>query len=99
MPGAESQLDRLVDALASTQGRNVVVEGYTDSQGSDDHNLALSQRRADVVRNYLVHNGFPADQVQAHGIGEGSPIADNETSEGRANNRRVEIVLERETKP
>ena len=99
MPGAETQLDRLIDALDSTQGRNVVVEGYTDSQGSDSNNLALAQRRADAVRNYLVHNGFPADQVQAHGIGEGSPVASNETSEGRANNRRVEIVLERATRP
>ncbi len=93
MPGAETQLDRLVEALAATPDRNIVVEGYTDSQGSAEHNLDLSQRRADAVRSYLVHNGFPADQVLAEGIGEGRPIADNATSEGRANNRRVEIVL------
>lgn len=94
MPGAETQLDRLVEALASTPDRNVLVEGYTDSQGSAEHNLDLSQRRADAVRNYLMRRGYAAHRVQAHGIGEASPIADNATSEGRANNRRVEIVLE-----
>lgn len=96
MPGAESRLDQVVDALSPIGDRKIVVEGYTDSQGSDDYNVSLSQRRADAVRNYLVHRGYPADQVQAHGIGEGSPVADNATSEGRANNRRVEIVLERQ---
>jgi outer membrane protein OmpA-like peptidoglycan-associated protein len=74
------------------------VEGYTDSQGSDTYNLDLSQRRADAVRDYLVHRGYDSSRVQAHGIGEGRPIADNATAEGRANNRRVEIVLEREAK-
>ncbi|MDO9172975.1 MAG: OmpA family protein [bacterium] len=93
MPGAESQLQRLVKALAATADRNIVVEGYTDSQGSDDHNLDLSQRRADAVRSYLVRSGYPADRILAEGIGESRPIADNSTSEGRANNRRVEIVL------
>ena len=93
MPGAERQLDQLVQALASSPDRLVVVEGYTDSQGSADHNLDLSQRRADAVRDYLMIKGYSADQVRARGVGEESPIADNGTSEGRANNRRVEIVL------
>ncbi|MBK9305027.1 MAG: OmpA family protein [bacterium] len=93
MPGAESQLQRLVKALATTADRNIVVEGYTDSQGSDDHNLDLSQRRADTVRSYLVRSGYPAGRILAEGIGEERPIADNSTSEGRASNRRVEIVL------
>jgi len=99
MPGAESKLDQVVDALSSTSDRNVVVEGYTDSQGSDSHNLDLSQRRADAVRDYMVHKGYPAGHVSAKGIGEERPIADNATSEGRANNRRVEIILERLAKP
>jgi len=99
MPGAQSKLDQVVEALSSTRDRNVVVEGYTDSQGSDSHNLALSQRRADAVRSYLVHKGYPAGRVSAKGIGEDRPIADNATSEGRANNRRVEIVLEHLAKP
>jgi len=95
MPGAETTLDQVVDALSTTTERNIVVEGHTDSQGSDSYNLALSQRRADTVRSYLLHRGYPTARVQAHGIGEARPIADNATSEGRANNRRVEMVLER----
>ncbi len=99
MPGAAEQLDQVAAALAATSDRNVVVEGYTDSEGSTAYNLALSQRRADAVRNYLVHKGYPAARLEAHGIGEGSPIADNSTNAGRANNRRVEIVLERVPMP
>lgn len=99
MPGAERKLDQLVKALASTPDRMVLVEGYTDSQGSAEHNLDLSQRRADAVRSYLMRQGYDAGQVEARGIGEGSPIADNATSEGRANNRRVEIVLVNPGKP
>ena len=99
MPGAELQLDRLVAALAANPGRLVVVEGHTDSQGSAAYNLALSMRRADAVRDYLVRKGHPADMVRANGIGQDSPIADNATSEGRANNRRVEVVLGSMTTP
>lgn len=95
MPGAESRLDQVADALASSTDRNIVVEGYTDSQGTDAYNIDLSQRRANAVRDYLLHRGYPADRIQARGLGKSSPIADNATSEGRANNRRVEIILER----
>jgi outer membrane protein OmpA-like peptidoglycan-associated protein len=98
MPGAASRLDQVADALATTSNRNVLVEGFTDSQGSDTHNLDLSQRRADAVRDYLVHRGYESARIRANGVGEGSPIADNSTAEGRANNRRVEIILEREVK-
>ena len=98
MPGAETRLDQVVDALAAETNRSVLVEGYTDSQGTVDYNLDLSQRRANAVRDYLVHRGYPAGRVQARGIGEADPIADNNTDEGRANNRRVEIILEREAK-
>lgn len=95
MAGAQTQLDRVAEALLSSSSRNLLVEGFTDSQGSDQYNLELSQRRADAVREYLVQKGYPAGGIQARGIGEGRPIADNATSEGRANNRRVELVLER----
>jgi outer membrane protein OmpA-like peptidoglycan-associated protein len=98
MGGAQTRLDQVVDALLATPGRKIAVEGFTDSQGSNEYNMDLSQRRADAVRDYLVHGGLSADRVHAHGIGEERPIADNATSEGRANNRRVEIVLEREDK-
>jgi outer membrane protein OmpA-like peptidoglycan-associated protein len=98
MQGADSRLDQVVDALSAAGNRNVLVEGYTDSQGTDKYNLDLSQRRADAVREYLVHRGYSGDRVQARGIGEARPVADNATAEGRANNRRVEIILEREVK-
>ncbi len=99
MPGAAAQLDQVAAALATTSDRSVVVEGHTDSQGSAAYNLALSQQRADVVRDYLVYRGCAAANLQAHGIGEGNPIADNMTNAGRANNRRVEIVVARKATP
>jgi len=93
MSGAQSRLDQVASALMASHDRNVVVEGFTDSQGTDQYNLDLSQRRANAVRDYIVQRGYDAGRIQAHGIGEGRPIADNATAEGRANNRRVEIVL------
>jgi len=79
----------------SVRERNIIVEGHTDSRGSESYNQGLSQRRADAVRNYLVQQGYPGDRIQARGMGKGTPIASNSSSEGRANNRRVEIVIER----
>lgn len=96
MPSAQTKLDQVAKALMAVRERNIVVEGYTDSQGSESYNQGLSQRRADSVRNYLVHQGYPNDRIRAQGMGEGSPVADNASAEGRANNRRVEIVIERE---
>jgi outer membrane protein OmpA-like peptidoglycan-associated protein len=74
---------------------NIVVEGHTDSRGSDSYNLDLSERRAQSVRDYLVTRGVSANHCRAVGYGESRPVADNRTAEGRANNRRVEIVIER----
>lgn len=92
---ARSRLDQVADVLLTTRERNITVEGHTDSQGSDSHNLDLSQRRADAVRNALVQRGYQADLIQSQGVGEGRPVADNASAEGRANNRRVEIVVAR----
>ena len=75
-----------------TKGRKLTVEGYTDSQGSLYYNLVLSQKRADVARSYLISRGYPADLIEMVGFGEDNPVANNNPSEGRANNRRVEIV-------
>jgi outer membrane protein OmpA-like peptidoglycan-associated protein len=96
MPGAESKLSQVYDALSTMDPRNLVVEGHTDSQGSDQYNLGLAKLRADTVRSYLVTKGYPSGLVQSLGVGEGRPIADNATAEGRANNRRVEIVIQKE---
>jgi len=96
LSSAQVKLDQVAKALLDVRARNLIVEGHTDSQGSDSYNQGLSQRRADAVRDYLVQRGYPADRIQARGMGKSHPIADNASPEGRANNRRVEIVIERE---
>jgi outer membrane protein OmpA-like peptidoglycan-associated protein len=92
LPTAQTRLDQVADALVA-KGHDVVVEGYTDSRGSQSRNLELSQQRADSVRVYLVSRGFPSEKILAHGMGPDRPIAENTSAEGRANNRRVEIVI------
>jgi outer membrane protein OmpA-like peptidoglycan-associated protein len=99
LSSARVKLDQVAKALLAIRTRNLIVEGHTDSQGSEAYNQGLSQRRADAVRDYLVQSGYPADHIQSRGRGKGSPIASNASAEGRANNRRVEIVIERESKP
>lgn len=94
LPDAQKRLSDVSDAILATEGRKVVIEGHTDSQGTEAHNLDLSQRRADAVRSFLLTRGYDAALVRGVGIGESRPVADNETAEGRANNRRVEIILE-----
>jgi outer membrane protein OmpA-like peptidoglycan-associated protein len=98
LPSAQVKLGQVADALLAVRARNLIVEGHTDSQGSESYNQGLSQRRADAVRDYLVQKGYPADRIQARGMGKGSSIADNASPEGRANNRRVEIIIERESR-
>jgi outer membrane protein OmpA-like peptidoglycan-associated protein len=72
----------------------MVVEGHTDSQGSVDFNQNLSLQRAQSVRDYLVSRGIAADRISANGLGSTRPIAPNNNPEGRANNRRVEIIVQ-----
>ncbi len=93
LPEARTRLGQVSTALLETKERRLTVEGYTDSQGKDAYNIDLSQRRADAVRTFFVSTGYPADLITAHGSGKAMPIADNNTAEGRANNRRVEIVI------
>lgn len=95
LPGAQSRLDDVAAALMGAKDRTVVVEGHTDSRGTRDANQALSQRRAEAVRSYIVTRGYPAENIQARGIGQERPVAENGSAEGRANNRRVEIVVQR----
>lgn len=93
LPGARSRIDDIADVLMMDGGRHIVVEGHTDSVGSLDKNVILSQHRAESVRSALIRRGYDASLIEAHGLGESTPIANNGTSEGRANNRRVEIVV------
>jgi outer membrane protein OmpA-like peptidoglycan-associated protein len=95
LPGARERLDQVADALATKRGRAVTVEGHTDSRGTAQHNLALSQRRAEAVRSHLMSRGSPPDKIEARGMGMERPVKGNESAEGRANNRRVEIVIQR----
>ena len=89
-PESYPDLDRVVSFMnESVKGAAGVIEGHTDSVGNDDYNLKLSQRRADAVRQYLVGKGVAATRLEAQGLGEAQPVADNNTAEGRAQNRRV----------
>jgi len=94
LPSAQDQLTLVAKALQD-QGeiRPIVVEGYTDSVGSEANNMKLSQDRANAVRSFLVSKGLPTDKLTAVGKGKSNPVASNDTADGRANNRRVEIVV------
>lgn len=85
-------LDKAAETLNKWGTVKVEVAGYTDSVSSVEYNLALSQRRADAVRDYLVSKGVAADRLTTKGYGKANPVADNATSEGRFKNRRVELV-------
>jgi outer membrane protein OmpA-like peptidoglycan-associated protein len=98
LPAAQNRLNQVSDALMETKERKLTVEGYTDSQGPSGYNQDLSQRRADAVRSFLISRGYPGDLIQAHGFGKDRPVSDNSTAEGRANNRRVEIIVDRAPK-
>lgn len=86
--------DLLAPCLEITNNTTVTVSGHTDNVGDPAVNLRLSQQRADAVRDILVADGLAADTVQSRGFGDAEPTADNNTAEGRAANRRVEIVME-----
>ncbi len=93
-PTANTKLDNVVTALTSQSPESkMVVEGHTDSQGAAAFNQDLSQKRAESVRAYLVSHGIASDRVRAQGFGLTRPIGDNASPEGRANNRRVEIIV------
>jgi len=90
-------IQRLGGFLKEYPQRKALIEGYTDSTGSDISNVALSGRRADAVMAALLGMGVTRGQLAAQGYGETHPVAGNETSSGRQMNRRVEIVLSDET--
>jgi outer membrane protein OmpA-like peptidoglycan-associated protein len=94
LPGAQAKLDAVADALKNQADHKMVVEGHTDSQGTESENMVLSQKRAQTVRDYLVSRGVPAAIISFNGIGQSRPVADNKSPEGRANNRRVEIIVQ-----
>ena len=95
LPTAQLKLNDVATALTREDPLSkIVVEGHTDSQGQPAYNQELSQRRAQVVRDYLVTRGMASDRIVAQGFGPTRTVADNSSAEGRANNRRVEIVVQ-----
>lgn len=95
LPAAMVKLNEVADALIKgNPDANITVEGHTDSQGQRQYNMDLGAKRAEAVRGQLVSRGVATDRIKAVGIGPDRPVADNKTAEGRANNRRVEIIVE-----
>ena len=90
---ARPNLDKLAAFLGEYPDRTVLIEGHTDSVGSAESNYLLSQRRAESVRSYLVNRGVQANRLTTAGLGQGSPVASNDTPTGRQQNRRVEVII------
>lgn len=90
---AAPRLDKLARFLTQFPERKVLIEGYTDSVGAQAYNLSLSERRAQAVRTALAQRGIDSARIAAHGYGKAHPVADNHSADGRAMNRRVEIVI------
>ncbi len=92
-PNAESVASRIATVMMQNPNMQVAVVGYTDSTGDFNYNLKLSKRRADAIVNQMVKDGIAPNRLAGVGVGELNPIATNDTVEGRAQNRRVELVL------
>jgi len=86
-------LAKLSEILQKYEDTDVLIEGHTDSKGSDEYNQELSEDRANSVASYLVANGISTSRLIVKGYGESQPVADNETDEGRAQNRRVNLAI------
>ena len=95
-PGALRGLSPLITFAKDNPNQKMLLEGHTDSVGSDSYNLKLSQQRAEAVQEFLVKNGVPAASITARGLGENYPIAPNDTEAGRLQNRRVQIIITNE---
>lgn len=93
LAGAEQVLDDAIDWLKSHPNLIVEVAGHTDSDGNDISNLGLSERRANTVRDYMINGGINPANISARGFGESEPVSDNTTTEGKAENRRVELRI------
>jgi len=90
-PEAKPILDEAIQVLKREGSVDIIVEGHTDSIGTEEYNLGLSRRRAGTVRTYLVDHGIASSRITAEGMGESKPVASNDTADGRAQNRRVEL--------
>ncbi len=93
-PGDTAVLDEAITTLKANPNVVINVNGYCDAIGGEEYNLKLSQRRANAVTNYLLNGGVPVTMLRVHGYGKTGFVATNKTAEGRAQNRRVELVPE-----
>jgi outer membrane protein OmpA-like peptidoglycan-associated protein len=91
--GSAERLDRLAAFLNENSGTRIMIEGHTDSRGSDAYNEELSRRRAQAVADALLTRGIPSGRFEILGRGEAAPVASNDTAAGRQQNRRVEVVF------
>jgi outer membrane protein OmpA-like peptidoglycan-associated protein len=96
-PGAREKLATVAGILLAYPDLTLEVDGHTDNVGDADYNQALSERRADSVRGYLVERGIPSASIAAYGYGESQPVASNTVAAGRQQNRRVELVVSGES--
>jgi outer membrane protein OmpA-like peptidoglycan-associated protein len=92
---AQRALEQVAQALKAVPDQHLVVEGHTDARGTEDANYELSVFRANAVRDFLAARGVERDRIESIGFGETRPVASNASAEGRATNRRVEIVVQR----
>ena len=90
---AKTNLNKLAEVLKNNPDTNINIYGHTDSKGSDEYNLSLSDRRAAAVKSYLASKGIASSRMIPMGVGEKEPIATNDTDAGRAQNRRVEFAI------
>jgi OmpA-OmpF porin, OOP family len=88
---ARETLDAIATRLTDKDGLSILIEGHTDAFGSDEYNVKLGQERAEAVRRHLVERGVKAESIEVVSRGEEEPAASNQTEEGRAQNRRVEL--------
>jgi outer membrane protein OmpA-like peptidoglycan-associated protein len=93
-PEGKKALDELIGKIKSVDLQLAIAVGHTDSVGSEAYNLALSTRRAESVKSYMVSQGLPANKITTVGKGESQPVASNDTAQGRAKNRRVDIEVQ-----
>ncbi len=93
-PSADTHIEQLVRVLKENPPAKVIIVGHTDYVGTDEYNQKLSERRAASLASRLVENGIEADRIETSGKGEKEPVATNATSEGRAQNRRVEVEIQ-----
>jgi outer membrane protein OmpA-like peptidoglycan-associated protein len=90
---SKSNLQQLAQTLEKYEDTDILIEGHTDASGSDEHNMALSKQRAESVASYLTVSGVKGSRITTMGYGETQPIADNSTTAGMAQNRRVEVAI------